>query len=53
MHINILIKTIMKKYLYLIMFAFVSLGIISCEKDDDHDHHDDDGHDHIAYVTTS
>ncbi len=36
------------------MFAFVTLGIISCEKDDDHDdHHDDDGHNHIAYVVTS
>lgn len=36
------------------MFAFATLGIISCEKDDDHDdHHDDDGHNHIAYVVTS
>ena len=43
----------MKNYLYLLMFAIVSLALVSCEKDDDHDHHDDDGHDHIAYVAKS
>ena len=44
----------MKNYIYLLMFAFVSLALISCDKDDDHDdHHDDDGHDHIAYVAKS
>ena len=40
----------MKNYLYLLMFAFVSLALVSCDKDDDDDHHDDDGHDHIAFV---
>lgn len=34
----------MKKYL-LLLFAFTSLAIVSCEKDDDHD-----GHDHAAVV---
>ena len=36
-----------KKYL-LRLFAFTSLAIVSCEKDDDHDDHD--GHDHAAVV---
>jgi hypothetical protein len=37
----------MKKYL-LLLFAFTSLAIVSCEKDDDHDDHD--GHDHATVV---
>ena len=37
----------MKKYL-LLLFAFTSLAIVSCEKDDDHDDHD--VHDHAAVV---
>jgi len=33
------------------MFTFVTLAVVSCEKDDhDHDHGDHDDHDHIAYV---
>jgi hypothetical protein len=37
----------MKKYL-LLLFAFTSLAVVSCEKDDDHDDHD--GHDHSAII---
>ena len=33
----------MKKYL-LLLFAFTSLAVVSCEKEDDNDDHD--GHDH-------
>ena len=42
----------MKKYLYLLMFSFAILAVVSCSKDDNHDHsdHDHDDHDHIAYV---
>ena len=45
----------MKKFLYLLMFTFVTLAIVSCGKDDhdDHDHDDHDDHDHIAYVAKS
>ncbi len=34
------------------MFTLVTLALVSCSKDDDHDHsdHDHDDHDHIAYV---
>ena len=39
----------MKKYL-LLLFAFVSFAVISCE-DDDHDDHD--GHDHSSLVVDS
>ncbi len=36
------------------MFTFVTLAVVSCEKDDhDHDHDDHDDHDHIAYVVKS
>jgi hypothetical protein len=37
----------MKKYL-LLLFAFTSLAVVSCEKEDDHDDHD--GHDHSAIL---
>jgi len=40
----------MKKYL-LLLFAFASFAVISCEDDDDHDDHD--GHDHSALVEDS
>ena len=40
----------MKKYL-LLLFAFASFAVISCEDDDDHDDHD--GHDHSALVDDS
>ena len=39
----------MKKYL-LLLFAFTSLAVISCE-DDDHDDHE--GHDHSSLVIDS
>ena len=37
----------MKKYL-LLLFAFTSLAVVSCEKEDDNDDHD--GHDHSAIL---
>ena len=40
----------MKKYL-LLLFAFSSLAIVSCEKDEDHDDHD--GHDHAAAIVVA
>ena len=44
----------MKNYLYILMFAFTSLALVSCEKDDhDHDDHDDHDHDIVAYVVNS
>ena len=44
----------MKKYLYLLMFTFATLAVVSCSKDDHDDHdHDDHDHDHIAYVAKS
>ena len=39
----------MKKYL-LLLFAFASFAVISCEYDDHDDH---DGHDHSALVEDS
>lgn len=39
----------MKKYL-LLLFAFTSLAVVSCE-DDDHDDHE--GHDHSSLVLDS
>ena len=35
----------MKKFLYLLMFTFATLAVVSCSKDDDHDH--------IAYAVRS
>ena len=40
----------MKKYIFLLMFAFSTLALVSCEKDDHDEHYDHDDHDHIAYV---
>mgnify|MGYP001179753818 FL=1 len=39
----------MKKYL-LLMFAFASFAVVSCEKDDHDDH---EGHDHSAIIVDS
>ena len=40
----------MKKYL-LLLFAFASFAVVSCESDDDHDDHE--GHDHSAIIVES
>lgn len=40
----------MKKYL-LLLFAFSSIALVSCEKDDDHD--DNDDHDHMAAIVVA
>ncbi len=40
----------MKKYL-LLLFAFASFAMVSCESDDDHDDHE--GHDHSSLVLDS
>ena len=39
----------MKKYL-LLLFAFASFALVSCEKDDHDDH---EGHDHSAIIVES
>ena len=44
----------MKKYLLFTLFAFTTLAVVSCSKDDDHDDHDHDGdHDHIVNVVSN